>query len=199
MRILKLTGVDIRPAVAMVYKNKVSNALYFNIQHGSFGKNFWIYTCGLNKIFFTPKDEQDRITLSDDNYILKPIKRNKEKIKDGKENILYNISIDSMENHKKDCIIFWEVPNKNYTNVTYTISGNAAMIAEGITGKERNDTIYSSPAPIIEAYGNCKLEWSGLNNNGERVSQTINFDYVNDKFDIPPITTTTIKGDDNGN
>lgn len=162
MRILTLTSEGIKPAVATVFKDKDKS--HYNIKHGSRGKDTHVLSYGLDKTFFDPvKLDQSTYELKDDNYILIPIKKDGIQVKDRNGNCLYSISIDNVRNHKKDAILILEIPNNNYTEVNFTTTGNVSVLGQGIIGKTRSDKLYSSPAPILEIYGDCVLTWTGKN------------------------------------
>lgn len=191
MKIMKLTSMTIAAAVAVVHANKSKNRRYFNIRHGSSGKDLWVYVCGLDVNYFSPKNTSDALTLDADNYILTPVIRRKEPVKDIKDNVIYNITIDNMIHHKKDYLVFWEIPNKNYTTVTYTINGKCSEIGKGITGKERNDKIYSSPAPVLEIYGSCSLYWEGIDEAGNKDFQTITYNYDENRWVVDNVVSSS--------
>jgi hypothetical protein len=204
MKILRLTSINVGPVIAQTFKkSKDANNIYFNIKHGSAGKNLWVYSCGLHSVHFKPANEKDSLELSGDNYILRPIKKrvggsedDKIVLKDKIGNTLYSISIDNMRHHKKDIILFWEIPNNNYTDVSYTTSGNVSELGKGWIGKERNEKLYSSPAPVLEIQGNCSLEWVAVDIDGFKIKQTIKYDFEKANWDISPIKRIT-DGDGN--
>lgn len=187
MRIIKLTGINSSPAIATVHRNHKSDNMYFNIKHGSQGENLWVYSCELNKSHFAPSALADELKLDNDNYVIIPVKKNGSVVKDKKDNTLYMITIDHNQNHKQDMLIFWEIPNVNYTEVTYKITGMANDIGHGWSGKERGEICFKSPAPVIEIYGNATLEWSGLDRDGNNIKQTITV--INGAINIKPIET----------
>lgn len=187
MRLQKLTSLKILPVVAQVHKNKTNNSLYYNIKHGTHGEGLWMYSCGLYKPYFTPENEGDKLEMKDDNYIIKPVKKDNVILRDKKKNVVYNITIDLSETHKKDIIVFWEIPNKNYLEVSFKVSGLATLLGEGISGKERGEVLYSSPAPVIEVLGDCELYWTGKDIENKNISQTIKYDYAKGEWDIQPI------------
>jgi len=183
MKILKLDHIGIKNAKAVVFKNKKNNELYFNIKHGS--SKFWVWSASLDKKYYKPKNDNDVLELSENDYILIPIKGKKEVLKDKKNNTLYFISKDYMEIHKNDILLLWEIPNKNYTSVKYKVEGNASVIGTGMAGKERDNVKYTSPAPVVEILGNCKLTWEAVDVNGDKYKQEI--EYKNNNFNISDI------------
>lgn len=191
MKIIKLNAASIDKVRAHVNKKRGTGEKYLSIKHGSSG--FWIYYIMLSKNFFTLENEEDPLELKGDDYVLKPIKKNGNVIKDSKGNIVYCLEKDYMENHKKDNLVFWEIPNKYYTNVKHEISGMAKEIAVGIVGKERDGVAFSSPAPIIEVLGDCVLSWTGKNEHGDTIQQYIKYDYMSNTWDIGVVEKKDVK------
>lgn len=185
MKIIKLNAANIDNVKAHVSKKAGTGEEYLSIKHGSSG--FWVYYIMLSKNFFNSDKTCDALEMKGDDFVLKPLKKKGVVIKDNKGNIVYCLEKDYMENHKKDNLVFWEIPNKYYTEVKHKIEGTAKEIAGGIVGKERNGVSYSSPAPIIEVLGDCKLSWNGKNEDGKEVSQTISYDYMKNDWDIGKI------------
>jgi len=182
MKIIKLNATSIDKVKAHINKKRGTGEKYFSIKHGSSG--FWIYYIMLSRNFFTLDNEDDVLELKGDDYVLKPLKRRNSVIKDSKGNTVYCLEKDYMENHKRDNLVFWEIPNKYYTDVKHTISGMAKEIALGTVGKERNGIEFSSPAPIVEVLGDCTLSWVGKNEDGKIVQQSIKYDYMSNTWDI---------------
>jgi len=177
MKIKKLTTSVLLPVTADVIanKNKEDTALFYNVKHGSRGEGLFTYTIGVDKRLFKPTNSNDKLSFDDNNYILLPIYDKKQHKKDSKNNYLYFISTDRMEEHKNDYIVLWEIPNRFYTDVSYDISGDVKLIGEGSLGRSRGSNIFTSPAPVLEVYGNCKLEWSGHDSKSTVYSQVITF------------------------
>lgn len=186
MKVLRLNNVSVKPAIAKVFVSK-NNDLYYNIKHGTRGDGLWEYSCGLRKVTFTPETPDDEYILKGNNYVLNPVKIETNYLTDGKNNNVYNIATDESDVHKSDVILFWDIPNKNYINVTYTMDGLCVKIAEGITGRTRGSTLFSSPAPVIEILGDCTLKWTGNQEDGSELSQTIKYHYTEETWDISPI------------
>lgn len=185
MQILRLTADAISTAVAVSVDGKKEK--YYNLKHGSIGRSLWRYIMFLSNTCFkyTPGVEEKQ--LIGNNYSLRAINKKGEFIKDEKGNRLYNIVTDKNSSHYNDLLIFWDIPNFNYTEVSYKLSGNVNLIAEATNGKDRGDIVFTSPAPVLEVLGNCKLEWCGKNSDGKHVSQTI--EIVNQKVKINDILT----------
>lgn len=182
MRIMKLTGVTVKPATAGIYVSKKTQQKYFNIWHGARGMKTWC--CGLNKRLFNPDDTKElTLELVDNDYAIKQV--------DGLSNPngrpFYSIYKDTVETHLNDILLLWEIPNKRYTEVTYSISGEAHVIGEGETGSNRDNISYISPAPVLEIYGSCTLVWAGKNTDNQSISQTITYDYATAQFNINPM------------
>lgn len=186
MKIIKLTASKISTVKGTVIVNKKNTSKYFNIRHGSASDGLHFYSIYMDSRYFKPVDNEATIDLPDDKYILKPVFKDKAHIKDSKGNYSYCLSIDDVEDHKKDFIVLWEIPNKFYKGVEYTIDGDVEKIGEGSSGRVRNGTVYSSPAPVLEVFGIATLTWSGTKTkDGIKYSQTITF--KDSKFQIGQI------------
>lgn len=178
MRILTLTSEGIGNAVATIFKNK--DTIHFNIKHGSSGRDLHVWSCGMDKKYFNPaKHQSSTFELTDDNYVLLPVRKNGEQLKDKNNNNIYSVSIDNVKNHKKDIILIWEIPNNKYTSVVFTINGDVSLLGEGVIGKTRNGVDYTSPAPVLEIFGVCKLTWSGIDEHNNTVGGVIEYDKEN--------------------
>lgn len=187
MRVQTLTAVTSSAAIATVYNNRRNKALYFNIKHGSQGTELWAYSCELSKDYFIPELPSDELKLDQDNYVLIPVKKNGSVVKDKKGNALYMLTVDHNHNHRRDLLLFWEIPNVNYIDVTYSISGMANEIGKGWSGKDRGEYVFKSPAPVLEVYGDAMLEWSAKNKNGDTFKQTISI--INGNVEVKPVIT----------
>ena len=175
MLIKKLTVSVLKPVTAIVVKNKnknKNNELYFNIKHGGRGENLFTYTIGLDKHMFKPNATEDTLVMEDKDYILLPIYKNGMPMRDSRNNYMYYISKDQVDDHTTDYILLWEIPNKFYTDVTYTLKGNVKEIGIGINGRSRTNEIFKSPAPILEIFGNCELNWTAIDST-KRYAQKI--------------------------
>ena len=174
MRVLKLTKDEVKPVIATVIENEKNKSLYFNVNHGMRGKGFWSIVHTLNFKFFVPRTKEDVCVLDADNYILKPIMRNKVTLKDKRNNPIYCISIDNNDTQRNDILLFWEIPNNNYTDVKFEHGINASLLGKGYSGKDRGDVVYISPYPVLEIMGDCDLTWSAIDSEGKTISQVIN-------------------------
>ena len=192
MKIMKLTSKRLSPVTPIIIKKK-PNTLYFNIKHGSRGDKLHSYTFGLDASKFKPTSISDELELKDDNYVLLPIYKNEEQRKDRAGHPMYFISTDDMDDHKNDYIILWEIPNKFYTNVEYTTSGNVNVLGEGKIGRSRGGEDYISPSPILEVYGVCSLEWTACKD-GSRYKQS--FSYDGEKWSIEAMTIINKESED---
>jgi len=187
MRILKLTGNIISPAIAAATKFKNSDKMYYTLHIGSIGKDLWCYKIGLDFRHFKPKDSTDILTLSGSNHFIKPIFKNNEIIKDAMGNDMYVITIDHMDNHKNDILLLWEIPNKyNYTNIQYKLEGFVSELAIGYTGKVRSSLISKTPAPVLEITGDCSFSWSAEDDKST-YEQHIKYSYAEKEWEINPI------------
>ena len=188
----KISCYDLVPCIATVYKNKKTNGLYYNLRLGTTGEETWEYVLLFDKRYFSPEAPIDRLELNKDNYIIKPVKeRDKEgKLlpkKDLKNNIIYVVGEDESSFHKKDLILIWELPNRNFTNIEYSIKGPHNILAEAKTGKERNNKVFTSPIVLVELLGDCKLSWEGTQDSGDALCQNINFKYETGQISIDTI------------
>jgi len=178
MKILKITASVIKPVKAVTVRSRNVNKpddLHYNVKFGSMGSDLWVYSMGVDRKLFKPKDAGDVLELTDDNYVLIPIKNNGDAIKDRKGNDIYYITVDHTEDHRKDTIALWEIPSRNYQNVEYTADGEVRVLGYGLTGKTRGSIKYISPAPVLEVMGDCVLKWTGIDKNNKEVSQTITY------------------------
>lgn len=189
MIIKKLTSLKVSTVEAVAIQDKRTENLYFNIKHGSIGKELFMWWCGLAKKHFSPATADEKLALTGDEYILRPVRVGGELQYNKLNNLNYVLTLDAMEYHKTDVILFWEIPNKNYTDVSYTIDGDHNVIGTGTIGRERSGKLYTSPAPIIELYSSATLTWTGKTSNGEKVSQVITYDMSKGIWDINPIKT----------
>ncbi len=190
MKILRLTNYQVTPAVAEVYKHKGKN--YFNLKHGMFGSNFWRWSCGLEYKHFKPKKDEVSLTLDNDNYTIVPVKHGGELLKDGMGNVVYNIGIDHSSAYRNDILLLWNIPNKLFKDVTYTLNGMCSEIGRGSVGRTRGTVIYKSPYPVIEIVGDTTLSWTGVDNDGNQYSQTVKYSYAENLWDIQPIDSLKV-------
>jgi hypothetical protein len=190
----KISLYDLSTPSATVFKNKKTDDLFFNLRLGITGEKTWEYILLFDKRKYIPKDANDKLELDGVNYNIKPIKDklpdNKFILKkDGKGNVQYVVSEDSSSFHKKDLILIWELPNRNFTNIKYEIKGPHNILAEAVTGKERSENIYTSPIILAELLGDCDLKWEGIQDTGDILEQSINFKYETGQFTINLIKT----------
>lgn len=162
MRIRKLTTNLLLTVRAKTIINRSNNSKHFNIRHGSASEGLHDYIIYVDSRYFKPETDETERLFDRDDYILKPVYKNDIHIQDRKDNYSYTLSMDDVEDHKKDYIILWEIPNKFYTEVKYEIKGNALILGMGHSGRVRENKLYSSPAPVLEVYGSTTLEWSGI-------------------------------------
>lgn len=193
MRILKLDALNTSPMVATIYSK--NSKVYYNIKHGDTGYESKPLSYGIDKKILDPKLNKNEpfILLNKSNYTIKPIyKKNIGKVQDTNGNDIYLVSADNNNSHVEDILLFWEIPNKNYKNVIYTLNGDCTKLGQSITKKERGNDTFITPAPVIEIFGECVLMWSGDSQDNKNVSQVIKIYKENDKliFNIEPIKTT---------
>lgn len=188
MRIVTLTAYSLRPAVAVAFRNNKED-MYFNIKHGGIGHASHVYSMGIDKSLGRPTSMDERLTLTKTSYVILPIVDKKTGVqkKDRNNNPVFYITHDTVNDHTNEYVVLWEIPNKRYTNVKYTLDGDAHVIAEGSHGKRREINGFHSPSPIIEVSGPCKLSWSAVTQDGRNIEQTILFD--NDSWSIGSVET----------
>lgn len=176
MKILLLRDNIVSPATAIVRKNKTANKLYFYIPHGTRLPGLFAYNMGVNYKDFAPKNENEELKLDGNNYIILPVRKDDKIVTDSNNNTIYYVAKDYNTSHSDDIILFWEIPNKKYTDVEFKVSGEVEVIAKGFSGKQRGTELYKSPAPVLEIYGDCQFEWSGKSDTGI-VGQSIKYKY----------------------
>lgn len=84
---------------------EIGSNLFFNIKIGN--KAGWEIRYSLDSRTFKPKKDEV-LPLKGNNFILKPIFKNKDVIKDKYCNIYYVISKNNSNDNKNDCYIFWD-------------------------------------------------------------------------------------------
>jgi len=193
MKILKLGGMKVSPMVAVIHRHKEKS--YYNIKHGSAGKNLHVLSYGIDNKLYNPDNalSPNPLVLNGNNYILKTVNKKGDILRDVKDNIIYTVSTDNVENHLNDIVLFWEIPINKYKDITYTTTGDVTTLGAGIIGKERGTETTQAPAPVLEIYGSCVLTLEGLTPDNKKVKQVITVTKdANDhlEFDIPPFTTT---------
>lgn len=183
MKMLKLTSLCVMPVFANIYIGKKNQVKYFNIMHGS--RDFAVWSCGMNKRLFNPDHYPDvtKLELSDNNYTLVPV----ETAKNPENKQFYAVYSDNVESHTSDIILFWEIPNKRYTDIEYSFTGSCRELGKGETGMSRDGIVYKSPAPVLEIYGDVTLTWTGKDMQGRSLSQTVTYEYATASWKIPPM------------
>ncbi len=174
MKIISLGSQGLKKVKTVVITSK-SNAKYHNVRHGSHQSGFWAYTLGVSNRLHKVNDDEDKVELIDDNYILLPIKRNGKQIIDGRGNGMYYLDSDNIDEHTNDYIVLWNIPNNFYKDVKYEVSKNVLELGVGFSGKVRGDDIYISPSPLLEVTGNAVLRWTGVDKDGNKLKQVIKF------------------------
>lgn len=197
MIIKRLTGKEILPAKAITVTGKDGSSHYFNLKHGSYGKSMSLWWCGFATRYFKPEGISDTLILDSNDYIIVPIKDGDKVKRNRDNNACYYISKDDMEYHKTDILLLWEIPNRNYIDVTYELTGSVSEIGCASTGKQRDDILCKSPAPILEITGDCKLSWVATDHNGDKFHQVIRYDSSINSWDIKPIEKIKGVKDDN--
>lgn len=174
MRIKKIGKASVEEVVARVFtgRGNKKDILYFTVLHGGQGAGLHQCRFGVDKLIGVASTITDTMKLMDNDYILLPVTKTGEPKRDREGNIIYYFSKDSIDIHRDDDIIFWEIPNNYYYDVSFHTDGDVNLIAEGRNGKIREHE-YISPAPVLEVYGDCTLRWEGTNKSGKRVGQKI--------------------------
>lgn len=188
MKILKLSHIDIGTAKAVPTNDIKNGKIYFNLTHGTVGKQLWMWLASLDYKFFKPEEHTGTLELVGDDYVIRPIYKHGKMLKDKKGNVHYSISKDQMTNHTNDVLLLWEIPNYGCANISYTTNGMVSVLGEGSTGRERGKDTLSAPAPILEIYGDATLTWTGSNTN-KSYTQTIKYDIHKKSWDIKPVET----------
>lgn len=186
MFIQKYCDYKLEPVVAKKYVSSIPGAKPMHtVDIGSSGKDLWKYFMKLGRSVLKGKENLSEITLTGNNYNIKPIKdKEGNTIKDKKGNIRYRIEEDNGDSFKNDMILFIELPNKNYTDVTYSIDGSASIIAEAYVGKEREEVVYKSPALVLEITGDFILSYQGIDQHGRPVNGKFDYNYNDKKLNI---------------
>lgn len=179
MQLMRLGKSTLRSVTARVItrgaNTRNKSVMYFTVTHGSAGEGLHQVRFAVDKYVGLADKPDDTLQMQHKDYNIFPIRREGKHIKDRNNNNIYCIYRDSSsEMHANDYLIFWDIPNDFYKSVKYDVSGNVAIISEGYNGKVREDS-YVSPAPVLEVTGDCKLAWTGVNNNGQVITQIITF------------------------
>jgi len=190
MKIVKLTTAEVKSVTCHAYSKYDDNGSIFRrytIRHGTMGKGFGYWLLPVMGNISIPEANDSVIELNNDYYTL--INR---KISGASKDILgndmYSLSRDFSTLHRKDLIVLWDIPNKNYTDVGYTINGDVELIGTGYNGKIRGEHTYKSPAPVLEVFGDCNMEWYATDKEGNKLTQKIAYDYASGQWDISTIT-----------
>jgi len=192
MKILRLTDSLVSPACTNKHVDTTTNKCYSNLTHGTKGPATWMWFAGISPKHF-PNNSGDELLLDGDNYSLVPVYKKSMLLRDKKDNICYNVTIDNDPTHKNDIILLWSIPGRTYADITFEVSGSVELLGEGVYGKSRGPNSITIPAPVLEIFGDCKLVWIGKDSNGHTVSQVVDYAYTESKWDIGSITTTTTK------
>lgn len=193
MFIQKYFNYKMSPAVAKMYNNskKGKDFIVYTVDIGSTGKTLWKYFMKLgSSITSKLHPETTEVTLDGNNYYIKPA-RNKdgEIVKDNMGNVRYKIEEDSSDAFKNDIILFMEIPNKNYTDVKYKISGCATELAIAYIGKERTEQKTTrSPALVLEITGDFTLTYTAIDQFNKLVTGKFDFNYNTKSFTVEEST-----------
>ena len=171
MKIKKLTSDGLLEPLTAIPVER-NEKLYYNVFHGD--PKCWEFRCSVDSRIATVKLNKP-LLFDADHYVIKEIKD-----KDGKNildqigNSYFVISKNKCLTHKTDLLLFWDISH-TLKEVTYTIGGFAKEIGKGYTGYKDNHI----PAPVIEVYGDCKLSYSGIDED-KNIKVTYDYHYDNE-------------------
>ena len=189
MRFLELNLTGFKTPEATTYI-RCGDRVYFNYRFGLKRYGFSEYRLTFSYKDFKPNSITDVMTLDKDNYIILPITKNDKDQYNKNNQKLYCVYEDKSKSHTKDTILFWEIPNRNYTNIEYRLEGDVSLLAQASTGLVRNEKTFKTPILMLDVYGSCELHWEANNYLGDKVSQTITYSYEDDRWDLESIKTT---------
>lgn len=166
-----------KPAAAIVKSNK-DGQLYYNLRIGGTGTGNTRYHIGIDKNISKPETLNDLLVLDKNNYVIVPTidRSTKKQKRDFNDNPIFYITKNNMKDHVHDYLVLWEIPNKFYTSVDYTVNGNVYVLAKVKQCKLRNDKRYESPALVLEVVGQCSLSWKAVDECNNTIQQKIYFD-----------------------
>ena len=153
-------GILKEGVTAVAHKDKNDN-LFYNIKHGEIGGVLWQYSIGVSKEIALPITHEDTIELNSNNFIVLPIYKNKNKVKDNLGNDLYYVTADIANAGKDGKLVLWSIPNKNLVDVSFKVSGGANVLGNGFTGSSRSSDDKKVPSPVVEILGHSVLQWQG--------------------------------------
>jgi len=190
MKIVRLGSASVSPVVAEAYKVKNKNnkeSFSYNVRHGTAGPKLGFWSVMLDFKLGKPENKESTLLLDQNNYVLRPFAPGGVNGTDVLGNKNYIISTDNNSIFKDDLLVLWDIHHKNYIKVEYEISGDISEIGKAYNGRDRGDIVYKSPAPILEVFGDCTLAWTGTNQNGDVFSQTFEYTYQDQKWNIGQI------------
>jgi len=165
-----------------MYEDKTTGKRYYNLTHGTKGPGTWRWYAGTDPVKF-PSDTPE-LVLSDSNYLLLPVYKNGNIVKDMRDNICYNIGVDNDPSHSGDILLLWSIPGRTYIDVEFSISGSAELLGKGSVGRSRGDASITWPSPVVEIYGDCELVWVGKTKDNKDVTQIVKYTYASKEWDI---------------
>jgi len=183
MKIIKLTYKETLPVTTTIIKNRDNK--YHNLKHGTRGLGLWEWSASMNVVNY-PVIEDKTILLDKDNYTIVPVTKDKKIITDSLHNVLYSITTDDITSHRKDILLLWELPIKNFKTISYTLSGDVLELGNGYIGKVRGTRRQKIAAPVLEITGDSTLTWTGVTFDNKHYKQTVNFTYSDSSWDINP-------------
>lgn len=184
MKLIKISGIDVKNVIATTHVNK-KGEMFYNIILGSKDSTQKFYTLYIGTKFKRPTSSEDKYELIGDDFCISSIKTKKgDNLKDLNGNQIYCIYRDENTMYKSDVLLLLEIPNKMYTDVSYKLEGDIEELAKASVGKERMGVVYSSPALMLEIFGDCKITWQGLDRNKNQVGKQILYSYDKGTWDI---------------
>jgi len=187
MRITRLTGSLISPAVADIFINRKTEVVHHNLSHGTKSTGCWKWFAGLSHEHFDLANEP--YTLDGDSYVLLPVKKNGLILKDAKGNVCYNIGIDSDPSHVNNILVLWTPAERAYSDVVVDVSGSCEIVGHGKNIANRTNR-ESSPAPVVEIYGDADLYWTGKRADGVVVCQHVKYNLGTKQWTFSDVTAS---------
>jgi len=185
MKIIRLGVYETSEVKPNIYINNRGEKFY-NVRHGKRGnpEYCWGWVCSIDSKIATPVSDPDFKLIGND-YEIEPIFKNGKPKKDKLGNIEYVIKKDNSSFNKDDILTLWELPSKKYTDIEYELVGEVTEIGKGTSCMYRQNSIISTPAPVLEITGDCTLSWVGKYG-GKKYKQVISYSsrYREWKFNV---------------
>ena len=186
MRIAILEDHKLTDAIAGVYKSNKTGKRYFCVKIGDRNtkEHSMIYTMSINSKLALPEKDDDIYLLDKKTYGILPMRRNNTLVQNKRGEQLYSIIEEKDIRMESNYILFWKIPAIRCTpgSINYKLNGDIELLGTGQCARDRGDTTFINPIPVLELYGNAELTWEAINIDGKKQGQTIKFDIVADKF-----------------